>query len=248
MYILTMPKDHSQKTDTDRGAGVLTRKQREYLLGRKDFENSQSERDMRYKIRERIKNGLLDFKILARELEERDREQIFKDVRSAVQRGDTQFTEDEILRENELSGMVHAVAFLYLATGDIDVPLERVVELGVRETKTGGLFAPSDVEVTIDEKIETDHQRLFEKIEEDEPLTQIESMELASLAAEDFDRYVSFCKDTDLDLKEKLEEGKRLSVGESYVLFGLLSQNRKYREYDLKELVHSEVVSRLGPF
>jgi hypothetical protein len=242
-----MPENRSQETDTERGAGLLTEKQRRYLRGEKEYDNAQSERDMRYKIRERVKNGLLDFKILAKELEPRDRKQIFKDVRSAVERGDTGFTEEEILREDELSGIVHAMEFLYLAADDAEIPFERTVELGVRETKTGGLFAPSNVEVTVDENIETDHESVFEKIEGGEPLTEIEGIVLASLAAEDFERYVSLCEDVDVDVREKLEAGEPLSVGESYVLFGLLSKNRDYRGYDLDELVHDEVRSRLGP-
>jgi hypothetical protein len=242
-----MPQDRSQETDTERGAGLLTEKQRRYLRGEKEYDNAQSERDMRYKIRERIKNGLLDFCILAKRLQPRDRKQIFKDVRSPVERGDTEFTEDEILREDELSGIVHAMEFLYLAAEDAEIPFERAVELGVRETKAGGFFTPGNIKVTVDEKVETDHERIFEKIENEEPLMEFESMALASLAAEDLDRYVLLCKDMDVDVKEKLETDEPLSVGESYVLFGLLSDDGRYGDYDVDELVHDEVRSRLGP-
>jgi hypothetical protein len=50
-----------------------------------------------------------------------------------------------------------------------------------------------------------------------------------------------------VDVKEKLESGNPLSVAESYVLIGLLSEEDEYRKYDLNELVHEDVRSALGP-
>jgi hypothetical protein len=48
-------------------------------------------------------------------------------------------------------------------------------------------------------------------------------------------------------LEEKVEAGEPLSVAESYVFFGLLSDDVRYRDYDVEQLVHDEVMSRLGP-
>ena len=69
LHIPTMTNDRSQEETTERSVGILTEGQREYLRGDKEFEHAQSERDMRYKIRERIKNALLDFEILVEHLE-----------------------------------------------------------------------------------------------------------------------------------------------------------------------------------
>lgn len=239
--------DRSQDTDTERGAGILTEGQREYLRGNKEFEHAQSERDVRYKIRERLKNALIDFEILAKNLEPRDREQLFKDMRPVGLRGDRRIDEEEIPREDELAGLVHAVAFLYKASKDADVPFERMVELGVREAKKGGRFSPRKVNVTIEEETELDYESIFDKIEKDEPLTEFESIAVSALVADDFETYVDLCRNADVDVKEKLESGNPLSVAESYVLIGLLSEEDEYRKYDLNELVHEDVRSALGP-
>ena len=227
--------------------GILTEGQREYLRGEKEFEHAQSERDMRYKIRERIKNALLDFEILTKHLEPRDREQLYKDVRPAPLRGDERVNADELPRRDELSGLVYATAFLHQSAEEIDMPFERLVELGVRETMTGGRFAPRAVNVEIEEETEIDYERIFDKMERDEPLTEFERMSAAALYADDRERYVELCKEADVDVKSKLEAGEPLTVGESCVLFALLAEE-DYGKYDLREIVHDDVRSVFVPF
>lgn len=59
--------------DRDRDRGILTRRERSYLLGESDIEpKSQRERDIRRDIRERIWNGVLDIALIYDHVERRD--------------------------------------------------------------------------------------------------------------------------------------------------------------------------------
>lgn len=76
----------------DRPRGILTPDDRRYLFGEKEL-TDESERNVRARIRERLFNSLLDFRLLWRLLEDRDLEQVFSpdderekhDLRPAVQ-------------------------------------------------------------------------------------------------------------------------------------------------------------------
>lgn len=72
--------DHNQTpTEVDRPRGILTKSDREYLLGEASIEpQSDSERHVRRRIRERIRNAILDFTLIFENLEGRDRRQIFE--------------------------------------------------------------------------------------------------------------------------------------------------------------------------
>lgn len=50
-------------SDPDRKRGFLTKRDREYIIGEIDVEG-QKERDLRYRIRNRVKNGLFDMVVL----------------------------------------------------------------------------------------------------------------------------------------------------------------------------------------
>lgn len=67
-------------SETDRPRGILTDTDRRYLLGETDYANEQSKRDARYRIRERVFNGLRDLDLVLRELEGRDLEQVLKRI------------------------------------------------------------------------------------------------------------------------------------------------------------------------
>lgn len=61
----------------ERPRGILTKEDREYLVGEKDL-SDQAERDTRYRIRERVKNAVWDFHLLTTFHEQRDRERVFE--------------------------------------------------------------------------------------------------------------------------------------------------------------------------
>jgi len=61
----------------DRPRALLTRDDRSFLKGEKEFEEEQQQRNARYRIRTRIENGLRDLGFLHGKLEESDIEKIF---------------------------------------------------------------------------------------------------------------------------------------------------------------------------
>ncbi len=62
----------SDQREADRARGILTPADRRFLRGDTEYANDQSERDARYRIRERLFNGILDFEVALRGLESRD--------------------------------------------------------------------------------------------------------------------------------------------------------------------------------
>ncbi|MDS0284023.1 hypothetical protein [Haloarcula onubensis] len=72
-----MPDSDFNAYDVDRPRGILSTEDRKFLLGKTEYTSSSGARRRRQKIRERVTNAMLDFKIL-QELEARDRNQIFE--------------------------------------------------------------------------------------------------------------------------------------------------------------------------
>lgn len=63
----------------ERPRGIFTPTDREFITGEKEYDNKQSERDARYRIRERAYNGLLDLKLVF-SLDDKDLELVTKKV------------------------------------------------------------------------------------------------------------------------------------------------------------------------
>ncbi len=103
----------AQTEMNDRERGILSKTDREYLVGESDIDRKDSERAVRRRIRERVKNALRDFDLLNQHLESRDREQIFStDNRdSADERTPRGYTRD-------------AIEFLFLGLTD-NSPIEK---------------------------------------------------------------------------------------------------------------------------
>mgnify|MGYP000011034699 CR=1 FL=1 len=74
-----MTDDESEWT-TDRGRGILTPADRLYLLGYREYDSDQSERDARYRIRNRVVNSVRDFAIIYEHLSDEDFDQIEQDL------------------------------------------------------------------------------------------------------------------------------------------------------------------------
>lgn len=62
------------------GRGILTEADRDFLHGEKEELTEQSKRDTRYRIRKRLKNGILDLGVLSAHLEDKDRKRVFEDL------------------------------------------------------------------------------------------------------------------------------------------------------------------------
>ena len=231
-----------------RDPAMLTPDQRVYLRGEKDY-SRQVENNTRYDIRKRVRNTLLDFGLLLEEMDSRDREQIFKDVRPPSLRDDEEF-QSETIREDELGGLVQTLAFLYLGADETGVPFEKALEQAIfaaRSTDQGDPFVAQSVEVTIDEEIETDVDRLFRKIERGKHLDEIEYFRLTRLVVTDLEEFVEGTNSVGVDVISILERGDSLTRGESLIVVGrVFDDPTQFREYDLFELLHDDVITHLG--
>lgn len=61
---------------SDRPAALLTESQREYIRGEREIDNASHERSLRSRIRERVHAGILDFSLLFKRWDEREREEV----------------------------------------------------------------------------------------------------------------------------------------------------------------------------
>ncbi len=120
-----------------RSRGILSKTDREYLLGLKDYKNKQSEANRRQDIRNRTKNALQDFKIIWTLLEEHDREQIFTSL-------DDETVDDSIEA---------IISFIYLGL-DRDIPrIEEAIKRGIlagENVSSDGEAKQVDVSINID--------------------------------------------------------------------------------------------------
>lgn len=68
-------------TDPERERGILSTKDRQFLLDEAGIKpKSSAERVARSRIRDRISNALLDFSLIATELEDRDKKRVFENL------------------------------------------------------------------------------------------------------------------------------------------------------------------------
>jgi hypothetical protein len=156
----------------ERPRGILSPADRRFLRGEADLRSEQSVYDTRYRIRQRVRDALLDFPLLFAHLDDRDREQVFD--------GD----------ERLADAVVDAVAVLYLAAGDCDSSTEGLFTEGIRRAereRTGGQPTVTlDVETTDRERLE----RIVETVESGRPheLSDAELRAFAQLCGGDCDR------------------------------------------------------------
>ncbi|WP_227352844.1 hypothetical protein [Haladaptatus salinisoli] len=104
---------------SERKRGILSRADRAYLRGEADLASTQSERNARARIRDRIHDSVLDFELLVECLSERDRELVFE-KRFENADGTEAF-----------DALVSAVSFLYRAIEDTGLEFETVLHEGI---------------------------------------------------------------------------------------------------------------------
>jgi len=162
---LEMWKD-SDIDGQERPRGILSKTDREYLFGLKDYENEQSEANRRQDIRDRIKNSLKDFKIIWALLEENDRDQVFRSI-------DTESVDDSIEA---------MVSFIYLGL-DGDIPrMEEAIKRGIlagENARSEGETKQVDVSINIDHY--PDVEAAKEKMQ-NHPLVELTVEEIGVLA------------------------------------------------------------------
>lgn len=162
--------------DADRPRGVLTPADRRFLRGDVTLGSEQSRYDAHYRIRNRVRNAVLDHSLLFEHLPERDRQQVFD-------------PEDDRLAE----AVVDAVAFCYLGAASLDASPERLVAEGVRrgERRRRGPDAPAlEVDVSVRAADEEHIEHIAECLDAGavHDLDEPDLRTLARLLAEESDR------------------------------------------------------------
>ncbi|WP_251342813.1 hypothetical protein [Haloplanus halophilus] len=166
----------------DRDRGILTQGDREYLAGESSIDpKSQSERNARSRIRNRVRNGLLDFRYLSdpEYFEDRDldllREYVDEDgeaVTQSVYQLDAGVSHEPMLDPEVEQALAELVAFAFrVSPSTIETIVEQGVKRGVQrlfpEAEVG------DVQVPIEDP-EGITDRIKGLIKDDTPLTETE--------------------------------------------------------------------------
>lgn len=192
-------------TARDRGRGILTQSDREFLLGRKSDYTEQSRRQKRSRIRRRVKNAILDFSILFDHLDGRDREMVFDP--------------DDEYRGEYTRGITNMLAFLHLGTMGYYTPFKHMLAEGVNRAEQE--LAGSDYRmVTVEFNVDP-----VGRIDVDEVVDKLEDERFAELTDEELQAFVRLLVDSEEfsadgvreDIRaqmssfvEQVEEAKRL--------------------------------------
>ena len=144
----------SRLTPEDRGRGILSKADREYLCGQKEYAHAQSESNRKQDIRERVKNGLKDFTLLWLLLDPTERATIFY----------------EMGNEEADQCIDSMISFAYLGFDQNRHRLADRIEHGVlggANYDTGGRTAgkATNVDVSIDIDYEPDVDALYEQLQ-----------------------------------------------------------------------------------
>ncbi len=205
--------DDSLTTSPDRGRGVLTQSDREFLLGRKSDYTEQSRRQKRSRIRRRVRNAILDFSILFEYLDERDRQMVFDP--------------DDEHRDAYTRGMTDMLAFLHLGTMGYYTPFKYMLAEGVNRAEqalTGSDYRLVNVEFNVDP---------IGRIDIDEVVDKIEDGRFAKLTDEELQAFVRLLGDSEVFSADELRGHLREEMSpyaES------VDEARRLREERIKEL------------
>lgn len=178
----------------DRGRGILTPSDREYLLGRKTDYTEHSKKQKRNRIRRRLRNAILDFTIIFEHLEDRDRETVFN-------------PEDES-RDAYTRGITDMLAFLHLGTMGYYTPFKNMLSQGVNKAEQE--LAGSDYRmVTVDFNVDPVGQ-----IDVDDVIDKLEFGEFDEITDEELRAFVRLLTESDdfaatsmrSEMKEQMNE------------------------------------------
>jgi len=212
-----------------RDPALLTPAQREYLRGEAEYEREQSETNTRYRMRKRIRNSLKDLELLSKELDPEDRKQVFADLHPLTD----DESDDLPLREDEMSGVIGAIAFLYAGSRDIGIPFEQIVEYGLLralDQELEGPFTSGTATVTIETQSQVDPDAVAEKIAAERSLSAVEYEAIKRLLVSDLDRLLEVFEDINLPVVNEEEQSDTLSLGRSLVLMARLLDDPTYLE------------------
>lgn len=161
----------------DRGSGLLTYTDREYLLGENEV-TGDSEAQLLQRLRDRIRNGLLDFELLLSTLDDNHIQTIFSNVSE-----DYRAMNDR--QRQAYDGAKFTVAFLYYGISEFSqMEFEDLVESAIEYSSHRGSErrrgphqwrAEADVNINVDWDIRAwRNDKLMEKLHSDEFLNDRE--------------------------------------------------------------------------
>lgn len=150
-------------TPEDRPRGILSKTDRDYLCGLKEYAQPQTDANRRQDIRERVENGLKDFALLWMLLEPDEREKVF----------------DELGEDGTDEVIESMITFAYLGIDQDTTRLEECIERGVLAAANADkLFRSAgratDADVSINIEYNPDAEKLYRRFEEGAQLSDSE--------------------------------------------------------------------------
>jgi len=175
--VFRRPKPRHTENPRDRDPGILTYEDRKYLLGEKNVSGA-SEVQLRQRLRDRVRDGLLDFELLLYCLSDQDTQTIFSEI------SESPHTVDAPAREIR-DGVLSALGFLYFGVTEFSHEgfedlLEEAIETSSRrssERRRGPhqWRAQADVDINVDWEIRAwRNDKLMEKLRSGEHLSDRE--------------------------------------------------------------------------
>lgn len=153
-----MSENTYDASNDDRPRGILNSRERRYLRGESDIDpKSAEERAIRQTIRKHLQHALLDFQLIRRSLDERDRDQLVPDSSPR---------DDDPLRRSAIrGGLTSMLAFAFQLEeheAEFAESLEHGIEWAVQES---GWQAEVDVDIDVQrtERLDDIHERVQEK-------------------------------------------------------------------------------------
>lgn len=152
--------------EVDRDRGILTPSDRKFLLDEVDIK-PESQRQVRQRIRERIKNSLRDYWFIRYGLSERDRKQI----------GDDLFQEGPLWQ-----GYVDMISFYYILNRDRGAEMSSEIRNGVKSAEEqlspDGDLIDVSIEYDIKRKVQHKSDEIYKRFEKGESITPEEGKQL----------------------------------------------------------------------
>lgn len=132
-------EDELDPLNADRDRGILTKRERRYLLGESDIEpKSQGERAVRQSIRNHLTHAILDFWLLHSDMESRDLSAVFGD------KSDPNSKETDSVPLH--SAVSRVIALLYRQYGS-EYQLEKIIEEAIELERKQAVIADVSIEI-----------------------------------------------------------------------------------------------------
>jgi hypothetical protein len=188
----------------ERDRGMLTKKDREYLLGEQPDINEHTETQKRHRIRKRVRNALLDFPLL-RHMQTRDRNLIFEDLNVG---------EDGPSGDVDLYySIVDMIQFAYIGLKEQDADAKRPVASAIWNVESvfpqmyEDEWVDVEVDITVDIKESVDLEAAIEKLRREQDITSGEAwalLDAGRITPDEFKQIYDGNGDIDLDVVLRL--------------------------------------------